>query len=72
MLGARLLPIHRIEQASDAKAFLPPHTVTDSKDLVIVYTGWQVGMLAGSGQILYCKRTEQGYELLDEIGGWVS
>jgi hypothetical protein len=65
------LPIHRIERGSDAKAFIR-HMQTDAKDLVIVYTGWQVGMLAGSGQILYCKRTEQGYELLDEIGGWVS
>ncbi len=66
------LPIHRIARGPDAPYMHLPDAETDGKDLVIVQTGWQVNMIAGYGQILYCKRTGHGFELLDHIGEWVS
>jgi hypothetical protein len=56
---------------SEVDQSLPIMTIRKEGEIIKVRTGTQEDGLAGSGQFLDIKKTEEGYELV-EIGEWVS
>ncbi|MFC1782977.1 hypothetical protein ACFL02_05265 [Planctomycetota bacterium] len=64
------LPIHRIEWLTEDSLFY--NDVKDKKDLIRVWTGFQVAPLAGRGQYFNCRKINDIWRRVGGIVSWVS